>query len=61
VGDGLLEEFVFLKAFLEKVDRVEMSEADVERIERATATFLDELGAPLAQAGIAPPGRNLVQ
>lgn len=61
VGKGLLEEFVFLKSFLEKIDRVEMSEEDVERIERATSIFLDELGGPLAQAGIAPPAHGPLQ
>ena len=61
VGKGLFEEFVFLKSFLEKIDRVEMSEADVERIELATASFLQELGAPLAQAGIAPPMHGWLQ
>jgi len=51
LGDSLLGEFVVLKAFLEKIDTVDLREADVERIERATANFLEELRGPLSQAG----------
>lgn len=49
-GNSLLDEFVVLKSFLEKIDKVELNEADVERIENATANFLKELQAPLAKA-----------
>ncbi len=49
-GNSLLDEFVVLKSFLEKIDRVELSESDVERIESATANFLKELQVPLARA-----------
>lgn len=48
-GNSLLDEFAVLKSFLEKIDRVELSEADVERVEAATANFLRELEAPLAR------------
>lgn len=59
LGKSLLDEFVFLKQFLEKIDRVDLSEDDVERIEHATANFLDELKTPFAQSesGRAGPGR----
>ena len=49
-GNSLLDEFVVLKSFLEKIDKVDLSEADVERIETATANFLKELRGPLARA-----------
>ena len=48
MGHTLLDEFVVLKSFLENIDNVELQEADVERIEEATAHFLRELEAPLA-------------
>ncbi len=48
LGHSLLDEFVVLKSFLEKIDRVEVSEEDVRRIEQATANFLEELKGPLA-------------
>jgi len=49
-GNSLLDEFVVLKSFLEKIDRVDLSEEDVERIEAATANFLRELQGPLSRA-----------
>jgi len=49
-GNSLLDEFVVLKSFLEKIDRVDLSESDVQRIESATANFLKELQGPLAKA-----------
>jgi len=49
-GNSLLDEFVVLKSFLEKIDKVDLNEADVERIETATANFLKELQGPLAKA-----------
>ncbi|MFW5487565.1 MAG: hypothetical protein ACNI3A_03965 [Desulfovibrio sp.] len=47
-GHDLLREFETLKRFLNSVDRLELHEADVERIEDVTANFLDELRVPLA-------------
>lgn len=49
-GNSLLDEFAVLKSFLEKIDRVDLSESDVQRIESATANFLKELQVPLAMA-----------
>ena len=46
-GNSLLDEFAVLKSFLEKIDKVELSEEDVERIEKATSNFLKELEGPL--------------
>jgi hypothetical protein len=48
-GHSLLDEFAVLKSFLEKIDEVELSESDVERIETATSNFLKELQGPLAR------------
>ena len=48
-GHSLLDEFAVLKSFLEKIDEVELSESDVERIETATSNFLRELQGPLAR------------
>ena len=48
LGHSLLDEFVVLKSFLEKIDNVELNEEDVERIEEATANFLEELRGPLS-------------
>ncbi|WP_319584579.1 hypothetical protein [uncultured Pseudodesulfovibrio sp.] len=48
-GHSLLDEFAVLKSFLEKIDEVELSETDVERIETATSNFLKELQGPLAR------------
>lgn len=55
LGKSLLEEFGVLKDFLAKIDRVDLNEDDVERVEAATANFLDELREPLGQAAA---GRN---
>ena len=48
-GHSLLDEFAVLKSFLEKIDKVELSESDVERIEAATSNFLKELQGPLSR------------
>lgn len=48
-GHSLLDEFAVLKSFLEKIDEVELSEGDVERIETATSNFLKELKGPLSR------------
>jgi hypothetical protein len=49
LGKSLLEEFVVLKHFLQKIDSVALDEDDVERVETATANFLEELRGPLAR------------
>jgi hypothetical protein len=59
-GNSLLDEFTVLKSFLEKIDKVDLSEEDVVRIESATANFLRELQGPLVRMGVvAKPGRRL--
>ncbi len=54
LGKSLLEEFTVLKDFLQKIDTVDLSEDDVERVEIATSNFLEELRVPLAKLR---PGR----
>jgi len=58
LGKSLLEEFAVLKDFLQKIDTVELSESDVERVEVATANFLEELRLPLAKLR---PGRTALR
>ncbi len=55
LGKGLLEEFGVLKDFLRRIDTVLLNEDDVSRVESATASFLEELRAPLAR--VRPNGR----
>lgn len=49
LGEMLMREFHLLKAFMERVADVRLHEADVDRIEQATACFLDELREPLTE------------
>lgn len=51
VGAVLSTEFTQLKTFIERVQGMDLVEADVERIEAATASFLKELEEPLALLG----------
>jgi hypothetical protein len=48
LGYVLLSEFKVLKDFLREMDGVTLDEADVKRIELATAHFLEEIRAPLS-------------
>ncbi len=48
MGDDLLEEFTELKDIMASTDDLNLRESDVQRIERATASFLHELEIPLA-------------
>jgi len=47
-GKSLLEEFGVLKDFLRRIDTVVLSDEDVDRVETATANFLEELRGPLS-------------
>lgn len=38
------DEFLALRHFLDSIEQMQLGEADVERLENATATFLEELG-----------------
>ncbi|MGE4555279.1 MAG: hypothetical protein AB7D07_00505 [Desulfovibrionaceae bacterium] len=61
MGHTLIKEFQTLKDFLEQLERVDVQEEDVDRIETATAHFLEELRGPLSQRGGGSPRRRLVQ
>jgi hypothetical protein len=54
LGRTLLSEFTILRAYLDRIDGIDLDEADVRRIEAATEVFLGELRAPLAKAGGGP-------
>lgn len=47
MGKTLVNEFDVLKDFLSRMNNIEVCEEDVERIEAATANFLEELKEPL--------------
>lgn len=61
LGHSLLDEFVVLKSFLQKIDEVELSEDDVQRIEQATSNFLKELREPLQRLGEAVESGSRLQ
>ncbi|THB63105.1 MAG: hypothetical protein D6E12_17720 [Desulfovibrio sp.] len=61
LGHVLLKEYEQLKTFIEKVGTVRLEEDDVQRIEKATATFLDELKAPLSLVSEAKARKRLMQ
>lgn len=61
LAGSLLDEFVYLKQFLERIDRVELSEDDVERIEKATENFLAELRVPFSRQGGEVAGASKLQ
>ncbi|WP_176631032.1 hypothetical protein [Desulfolutivibrio sulfoxidireducens] len=48
LGHVLIKEFTILKSFLARMDRIDIDEGDVVRIETATENFLRELKTPLA-------------
>lgn len=48
LGHVLIREFQILKTFLARMDRIDIEEGDVARIETATESFLRELKTPLA-------------
>ncbi|NJB66900.1 hypothetical protein GGQ74_000540 [Desulfobaculum xiamenense] len=52
LGHVLLDEFSQLKAFMKRIDQVNVDEDDVRRIERATSNFLEELKAPMGIAAL---------
>jgi len=60
-GKSLLDEFGVLKDFLGRIDTVSLNEDDVERVEAATANFLDELRGPLSQTRVGRSGALRLQ
>ncbi len=59
--DALKSEMETLKKYLTDVDNLELSEDDVERMERATTLFLNELYLPLNKGASAPPKKIVLQ
>lgn len=54
LGDRLLDEFRQLKETIHAIDSLELTEKDVQRIEKSTSEFLEEIRLPLALHGHAP-------
>lgn len=48
LDSSMEKEFRMLKSFIEKMDEMHLVEEDVDRIEKATARFLDEVSGPLS-------------
>ncbi|MFW5498533.1 MULTISPECIES: hypothetical protein [unclassified Maridesulfovibrio] len=49
LNSRFVEELAVLKGFMSKMEKIMVSEAEVERIESATDNFLNELRVPLGQ------------
>lgn len=49
LNNRFVEELEVLKGFMSKMEKIRVSEAEVERIESATDNFLLELRVPLGQ------------
>ena len=47
VGPKMHKEFEGLKRFLQELDQLNLTEADVVRVETSTNTFLEELSLPM--------------
>ena len=47
IGPKMLVEFEILKKFLKDMDKLSLTEADVERVENSTNVFLQELSVPV--------------
>ncbi|HKK32032.1 MAG TPA: hypothetical protein VJ934_00515 [Desulfomicrobiaceae bacterium] len=54
LGERLLDEFRQLKQTMDAIDSLELTEDDVQRIERSTSEFLEEVRLPLALDGHVP-------
>ena len=48
IGAKMLVEFEILKKFLKDMDKLSLTEADVERVENSTNVFLQELSMPVS-------------
>lgn len=46
-GVKMRKEFEALKSFLQELDQLNLTEADVARVETSTNTFLEELSLPI--------------
>ena len=61
MGEGMLKEFNQLKSFLERLGQVDIVEEDVDKIEQAASSFLEELNEPMAVLGNAEFKKKLLQ
>jgi hypothetical protein len=61
LSDTFRNELALLKQHLEKIERIEFYEEDLQRLETATAQFLDELRLPFAYIQPNSTRRGLLQ
>jgi len=59
--DTFRNELALLKQHLEKIEQIEFYEDDLQRLEKATAKFLDELRLPFSHIQPASMKRKLLQ
>ena len=59
--DTFRSELALLKKHIEKIAHIEFYEEDIQRLEMATAKFLDELRLPLSRMCPVPTRRGLLQ
>ena len=59
--DAFRNELTMLKQHLEKIESIEFYEEDLQRLEKATAKFLDELRLPFSHIQPASAKRRLLQ
>ena len=59
--DAFRNELALLKQHLEKIEHIEFYEEDLQRLEIATAKFLDELRLPLFRTNPVSTRRGLLQ
>ena len=59
--DVFRNELSLLKQHLEKIEHIEFHEEDLQRLEMATAKFLEELRLPFSHIHLVPARRGLLQ
>ena len=59
--DTFRNELALLKQHLEKIEQIEFYEEDLQRLETATAKFLDELRLPFSHIHPTPTRRGWLQ
>jgi len=59
--DAFRNELTMLKQHLEKIEHIEFYEEDLQRLETATAKFLNELRLPFSHIGPVAAKRRLLQ
>ncbi|MEZ0575007.1 hypothetical protein [Halodesulfovibrio aestuarii] len=61
LSHDLRDEFGMLKMLIERINEMELVEADVARIESATANFLEELQLPMSHVKFTAEKRRFLQ